>query len=179
VEAVCAPPAAAAVASFNRDAVTIQLTALLTLEATEDLDDELLASGIGALYPRLMSTADLLEVLRPRRNTSPVGAYVVLLGELCGRIPTTDVPAVLGWAGERVRFGEAAYGWLVRHLVQSGWSNRSTAPLLTALAGLVAAIDKWHWEPWSSQHTPPWVDADTGSRRQLAVLVAEQSHWCD
>jgi hypothetical protein len=111
--------AAAAVASFNQDAVTVQLTALLSLEPTEDPADELLASGVEALYPRLMSTADLLEVLRPRRNTSLVGAYLVLLGELSERIPTPDLPTVLAWASERVKLGEQAYGRLIRHLVQS------------------------------------------------------------
>jgi hypothetical protein len=134
----------------------------------------LIGVRLGCCCGQGVTTTDLLEVLRPRRNTSLVGAYLVLLGELSERIPVPDLPAVFCWASERVKSGEQAYGRLFRHLVQSGWSRRGGTSLLTALADIVVAVGEEHRELWNSHNTPPWVDADTDSRRQLAVLVAEQ-----
>lgn len=71
--------AAVACGSLADDALLTQLAPLLRLDVDEDRDDELLAAAIDALYPRLIGTTELLDVLRPRRNTDLVGAYLVLL----------------------------------------------------------------------------------------------------
>ncbi|TDV44200.1 hypothetical protein [Actinophytocola oryzae] len=177
-------PAAAATASFGNDAVTSRMRPLLSLEPDEDPDDELLAAGIEALYPTLLSTPELLEVLRPRRNTDLVGAYLVLLGQLSDQIPVDDLPTVLYWAAERVSDGEEAHGRLIPQLVRRGWAHQEFHPIRISLAALVATlIQTTRWHSWHDRRKgPPWTDAGCDSRIQLAIVVAErldEHHWSD
>lgn len=177
-------PGAAAIASFGNDTVTSRMRPLLSLDADEDPDDELLAAGLEALYPTLLTTPELLNVLRPRRNTNLVGAYLILLGQISDHIPTDDLPAVLHWAAERVNDGQEAYGRLIPQLVRRGWANQESLPIRVSLAGLVAKLIQTHqWDSWWDRRKgPPWTKADSGSSRQLATLVAgrlEEHHWHD
>jgi hypothetical protein len=177
-------PGAAAIASFGDDAVMSRMRPLLSLEPDEDPDDELLAAGIEALYPTLLSTSELLEVLRPRRNTNLVGAYLVLLGQLSDQIPADDLPTVLRWAARRVSDGESAYGRFIPQLVHSGWARQESLPIRVSLAGLVARlIQTTRWDSWHDRRKgPPWTDGGSDSRCRLAILVAErleEHHWYD
>lgn len=149
-----------------------ELATLLDLSDVEDPDDELLATAIEALYPRQLTTAELLAALRPRRNRNLLGAYRVLLGHLTSLLPDSDVPAVLTWASTRVAHGEDAYGQFVAELIDKGWRNAHDADVLHALANLVAAVTADDsWSRWERQQVRPWAD-DTARRRQLAVAVA-------
>ncbi len=167
-------PIVLAIASFGMDPVTHRLAPLLRLEPADDPDDDLLAGGIDALYPRLMVTEDLLDVLRPRRNSDLVGSYLVLLGRLADRINPHDLPTVLDWATRQVPAGEYAYGQLIPRLVQAAWPHVESTATISRLACLLAAvISDGRWTPWNRHEQPPWRDGPTEQRRQLAALVAE------
>ncbi len=164
--------AGATVAALGNDDDIAELAALLDLDNDEDPDDELLATAIEALYPRQLTTTELLAVLRPRRNRNLLGAYRVLLGRLGTMIPDGDLPAALDWASSRVVHGEEAFGHLVPELIYKGWRNAHEVDVLHALAAVVAAVaGDDRWRRWERNEVRPWAD-DTARRRQLAIAVA-------
>lgn len=166
--------AAIACGALAEDSVLTQLSPLLHLDRGEDPDDELLAAVVEVLYPRLMSTSELLEVLRPRRNTRLVGAYLVLLGQLGDRIPAEDLPDVIIWATTKVGAGEQAFGRLLPQLVVTGWHHAHRPEVLASLASLVSAVVRSPGSRWpAATESAPWQDGDAEDRRQLAILVAE------
>ncbi len=128
---------------------------------------------IEALYPRLIDTAAMLTMLRPQRNTSYLGPYLVLLGELITQIPTDDLPEVLFWAATRVTDGENAYGALLRRLVGRGWEDAASHRIREPLARLVAGLaSDPGWAHWPGNDRMSWDGAAPPLRRELAILVA-------
>lgn len=164
----------AAVAAVGDDADLRQLQPLLHLDQTSDPYDEVLSAAIEALYPRLLSTEGLLEVLRPQRNPYFVGGYNMLLGRLATQIPLEALPAILDWASAHVQDGEDAYEDLFRHLVIRGWTQAGSPGVRPALAKLVAgmATDPT-WPGWMRRIEPSWAGGMPEDRRALAVSVAE------
>jgi len=165
--------AVAAVAALGGDSDLRQLEPLLHLDATRDPDDEILAAVIEALFPRLVSTPDLLQALRPQRNRNLVGGYRMLLTRLGDQLRLEDLPVALDWASTHVQGGEDAYGEFIPQLVRRGWAYADAADVLVALARLVAAIAG---DPVGSAGARrmdlPWDGSEQGRQRELAVLVA-------
>ncbi len=170
--------AIAAIKALGDDDDRRALKALLRLDEAVDPDDEVLAGAIEALYPGLMSTADLVDVLRPRRNDHLVGSYLVLLGNLTERVPAQDLPTVLAWAAEQShnRDSERDYGRLIGELIERGWTEANSPAVRDCLAALLAALaGPPRWGLGAPPNGLPWVeDIDVERRRQLAVGVAER-----
>jgi hypothetical protein len=165
--------AAAAVADLGEDADVLRLQDLARLGPADDPDDDVLAAVIEALYPRLIDTAALLAMLRPQRNTSYLGPYLVLLGGLATRIPADDLPEALGWATEYVENGENAYGDLIPRLVRRGWEDAASSRIREPLARLIAGLaSDPGWDHWPGNDKLPWDGAAPALRRELAVLAA-------
>lgn len=163
----------AAVAALGADEDLHKLQPLARLGPARDPGDDVLAAVIEALYPRLLDTAGLLEILRPQRDTNYLGPYDRLLGELSGQIPVGDLSTALAWAAERVQDGEDAYGSLLPQLVQRGWAHTGSPDVRGALARLVAHLaSDPGWRHWPGSDKAPWANADPGERRDLAVGVA-------
>jgi hypothetical protein len=163
----------AAVAAVGDDADLRQLQPLLDLDQAGDPYDEVLSAAIEALYPRMLSVQQLLEVLRPQRNPNFVGGYNMLLGQLATQIPLEALTTVLDWASAHVQDGEDAYEDLFTHLVQRGWAHVASPRVRTALAKLVAAlVSHQAWHRWM-RIEPPWAGGTPADRRALAVSVAE------
>ena len=165
--------AVAAAAALGDDEQATQLFELARLGPDDDPDDDVLAAVIEAVFPRLADTAALLGLLRPQRNTSYLGPYLVLLDELDARIPAGDLPAALAWASAHVPQGEDAYGGLIPKLVRRGWdavaSHGVGEPLARLIADL-AASPGWGYPDGRAAH--PWDGSPSAARRQLAVQVA-------
>ena len=89
----------AAVGAVGDDGTKSSLGDLLHPGADEDVDNEVLAAVIDALYPRLLTTAELLGALRPQPSDGLFGGYALTLRQLAERIPDDDLPAVLAWLG--------------------------------------------------------------------------------
>jgi hypothetical protein len=166
-----------AVAALGSDREIAQLRPLLRLDVSQDPNDEVLAAGIEALFPQHISASELLEVLRPRRNTSLIGGYRTRLEQLTEEIASEDLPAALRWAAGQIPRGEDAFGSLLPRLVQRGWDEGDRHEVGDALADLVTALVRDHdrnWYRWSRSNKPPWTDDDTARRRWLAVEVSER-----
>jgi len=165
--------AVAAVAALGGDSDLRQLEPLLHLDETSDPDDEILAAVIEALFPRLVSTPDLLQALRPQRNPNLVGGYRMLLTRLGDQLSLEDLPVALDWASTHVHGGEDAYEEFIPQLVRRGWAHADAADVLVALARLVAAIVG---DPVGSVGAKrmelPWDGSEQGRQRELAVQVA-------
>ncbi len=165
--------AVTAVAALGGDEDLQRLRPLLRLAPADDGDDDVLAATIEALYPRILSVAELLEVLRPQRNTSYLGPYYILLGELSGQFPACDLPDVLAWGSAHVQDGEDAYGPMFSRLVRRGWDHAESPATCAALAQLIAALaGDDRWPHWPGRDKLPWADAQPEKRRSLAVDVA-------
>jgi hypothetical protein len=165
--------AVTAVAALGEDPNLRGLEPLLHLDEMSDPGDEILAAVIEALFPRLISTADLLNALRPQRNPNLVGGYRMLLTRLGDQLPREDLPVALEWASTHLHGGEGAYDEFIPQLVRRGWAHADAADVLTALAMLVAAIAG---DPaggaWARRMDVPWDGSDQRRQRELAVRVA-------
>ena len=165
--------AVTALAVLGDDEDLGQLRPLLVLDRNQDPDDQVLSAVIGTLYPRLLSTSDLLSALRPQRNPGLTG-YYDLLGRLSSKIPREDLPQAMEWVAARVP--DAAgdrYGSLLSGLIAQGWAEAGAPDVRTALSRLLAALaSDAAGEAWTRRATLPWAGADPGRRRDLAVATA-------
>jgi hypothetical protein len=161
-----------AVTALGDDQHLLQLKALTCLGPDCDPVDSVLADVIGALYPRLMSTAEVLSVLRPQRNAGPLGPYSDFLGQLASQIPAADIPVALAWAVRRVPDGEDAFGSLIPRLVRRGWESAASPEAREPLARLIASLASHVQWRWPEQDDLPWLSQPGTERRELAVAVA-------
>ena len=93
-----------AVAALGDDQDLLRLKDLARLGPDSDPVDSVLAGVIGALFPRLMGTAEVLTLLRPARNADSIGPYSELLSQLSTRIPARR-PSLCAGLGSRPRAG--------------------------------------------------------------------------
>ncbi|MFG1941606.1 hypothetical protein [Nonomuraea sp. NPDC048826] len=162
-----------AVGTMGTDQDRFTLRAFLTCDETVDPDDELLGTALNVLYPVHLSCHDLLDKLRPRRNRSLIGSYLVFLGGLAERLASDDLPQALIWARQRLDDGQDAYGRLFGRLLARGCLTASSPAVLDALAGLLADLlqhSTWGWEFY--RDGKPWHRMNAEQRRILAVAVA-------
>jgi hypothetical protein len=164
-----------ALAVLGDDEELVRLRPLLDLGHDEDPDDEVLSAVIGTLYPRLLSTAELLRALRPQRNLSLRG-YHDVLSRLADKLPREDLPGALRWAAERVpAVAGDRYGSLLSRLMTRGWAEAGAPDARTALSRLIAALSRDPaGDTWSSRAVPPWAGADPGRRLDLAAAAAAE-----
>ena len=167
--------AVTAVAVLGDDEELLQLSPLLTLGPDEDPSDGVLAAVIGTLYDALLSTADLLSVLRPQRSPG-LNAYYDTLGKLPPTMLCEDLPAALDWAAGRVpAVAGDGYGSFLSRLVTRAWAESAAPGVRAALARLIAAIARDPaGDTWASRATLPWAEADPGRRRDLAEATAAE-----
>jgi hypothetical protein len=149
------------------------LQALLHLPEGEDPNDDILAGVIDAIYPRHLTTTDLLQALRPRRNRHFSGFYTSVLRDLPDVIPASDLTNVIDWAcALPVVDLEGKFGVFIPQLVAAAWAAPPTACLMSGLARLVATIAEH--PPWGSGlagRQPPWSRADQVDRRRELLLA--------
>jgi hypothetical protein len=92
-------PAIAVVTNLGTERERSALLDGLILDPAADPHDELRAGLLDGLYPKHMTTTQLLSFIkRPPHNF--LGAYHKFLGEFATRIPDADLPEVLAWARE-------------------------------------------------------------------------------
>ena len=123
--------AVAAVGAVGDDANRTSLTDLLHPGADEDVDNEVLAAVIDALYPRLLTTTELLRALRPHDRSGLFGGYALTLRQLAERIPDDDLPTVLAWLGSpdnELDFDAGRYfAHLLEGILQRAWQRFDTS----------------------------------------------------
>ncbi|WBC04257.1 hypothetical protein [Micromonospora sp. WMMA1976] len=171
-------PAIAVVTNLGSPSERSALTEGLRLDPDADPDDELRAGLLDGLYPRHMTTTELLPlVTRPRRHNF-IGAYRKFLWEFPARIPDADLPEALAWARgnpqDQVSFkhrrwwNDVSVGIVTRAVAVS-----SDPAVLEPLAALVVNL------AGHARVGAPWT-LDIAQRRQLALAVAkrvDQRRW--
>jgi hypothetical protein len=144
----------------------------LKLDPDADPDDELRAGLLDGLYPRHMTTTQLLPfVTRPRQFTF-IGAYRKFLWEFAARVPDADLPEVLAWARATLRsqISVESRQWssdVSVRIVARAVAASDAPEVLEQLADLVVDLTGY------SRVGVPWAQ-DTSRRRRLALVVASR-----
>lgn len=171
-------PAIAVVTDLGTDEQRSALLTDLALTEDADPDDELRAGLLDGLYPRHMTTTQLLPlVIWPRRHVF-LGSYRMFLREFADRIPDADLPEALRWAQDnRLQHRSfEARGWMddiAFDVAARALASSDDPTVLEPLADLVATL------PPRYRKDLPWAH-DATRRRRLAVAVGtrlEETAW--
>jgi hypothetical protein len=150
----------------------------LTLDENADPDDELRAGLLEGLYPRDLTTTQLLTfVSRPRKSTF-FGAYRKFLRDFPTRVPDPDLPEALSWARDclQSQISHEARLWasdLAGRLVERAVAASDDPSVLQPLAELVIH------QTGRVRIRALWAQ-DTALRQRLALAVAarlEERQW--
>ncbi|HEX5405109.1 MAG TPA: toll/interleukin-1 receptor domain-containing protein [Pseudonocardiaceae bacterium] len=173
--------AVAAVGVIGDDDVRLSLRELLLTpgndETDHDLDNEVRAAVIDVLYPRLLSTTELTDALRPHPS-GLIGGYWQTLRELPDRIPDVDLALFVTWLAERTEQvdPEGEFRDLYDGVLRRAWYDCDDETVRRALAHLVTAgvmSGQWLHSP-SRRHGLAWTGAPATRRRALAVDIASR-----
>jgi hypothetical protein len=166
-----------AVGELGEDAITAGLARIL--EQDEGPHVQLRAAVIDVLYPTLMSTQDLMAVLRPQPS-EPMADYYYdrTLSSLADRIPPADLPTALDWLGHLDdKPITRRYGRLIEGLLQKAWDHSDDPDIRRALAHLLASGG---WQLLAGERlTLPWHEGDVDRRRSLVLETAamQEDSW--
>lgn len=132
--------AASIVAEIGDDAVLEKLRPLAHGKGGEDPEDELKASALLALWPRLMSARELFECLRPAKRQNYFGDYI---GRFFGRpemdhLGDDDLPEALAWVERQSPHPEryASISIISNEIIQRAWARTNKPKVLGALVRL-------------------------------------------
>lgn len=171
-----------AVGELGDDTLRQSLTDLLHPGRDIDTDNEVLAAAIEVLYPRDLTTEELLGALRPHASEL-IGGYYVLMHRLTERISNADLVGVLDWFASAGTDGEGRAGRyldkLFQDIVNRGWELSDDRRIRVALARVLATTFRHIHErvPLATQW--PWTDATAGDgpsvnrRRALALSMVD------
>jgi hypothetical protein len=142
-----------------------ELAPLLHLDQTHDARDEILAAALRAF----LTGADFSLIrgaIRPKRDSSYIGSYDRLLGELPTLTPASDVLATLTHALRCLpEHRERAFDDLVHGLLRRAWDTRD--PATVEAIGAALASDRF-----GRRTELPWyVDDDPDLRRTMAAAA--------
>lgn len=171
--------AVAAIAEIGDDDTLCSLRELLVMpaDADPDFDNEVRAAVIDALYPRLLSTAELTRALRPHRSML-VGGYRKTLRELPGRIPEQDLAAFVAWLAEYASRTDACdddhFEELLVGVIERAWQQVGDEAVRRGVARLlVALVRSGRWYRPSRIKRFPWAEGEPEHRRALAIDAAD------
>jgi hypothetical protein len=167
--------AVAAVGAVGDDVNRTSLADLLHPGADEDDDNEVLAAVIDALYPRLLTTTELLQALRPHGRSGLLGGYAVTLRQLADRIPDEDLPTVLAWLGSPdndLDFDAGSnFAHLLEGILQRAWQRFHAPAVRRALAEALVSFVQYKPERLPINPRYPWTAGPREQRRALALDV--------
>jgi hypothetical protein len=131
-------PAAAAAAELGSKENRQRLRPLAIGEAGEDPDDEMKGSGLTALWPDLINSAQLFALLSPPKNTHLSGTYSSFLYyKLRPGLQAADLPAALEWfSSQGVRTG-GSIDSVMDGIIESAWENLDQPGIPALLAKAV------------------------------------------
>jgi len=181
-EAYARRAAVAAIGVLGDDDTRLSLRELLVpargADADHDPDNEVRAAVIDVLYPRLLSTEDLTQALRPHRSML-YGGYRRTLQELPNRVPDQDLASFAAWLAARTEQTDGSddedhFEDLYLGVVRRAWHHADDETVRRALARLIVAgvrSGQWHCHA-ARRDGVPWRNGQTERRRALAVEVA-------
>ena len=132
--------AAAAAASVGSREVRFRLRPLAFGEVGDDPDDEFKGAGLMALWPELITAAELFPLLTPPKQSGLSGMYSrFLYDRAIEHLPVKDLPVALKWFSDqqyRVRL-LGPIDRLMDRIIQFAWDNLDEVGVSD---GLVTAI---------------------------------------
>ncbi|QEL19854.1 NACHT domain-containing protein [Limnoglobus roseus] len=156
--------AARAVVDLSGNTPPRELLDLLRLPPAEDPDDELLGTAIDACWPRLLTTADVFEVLRPPHNPEMFGDYAAFLTRrLPEALSAADLAVALSWAASTDVPDASGLDPLTRArsaIIRRGYTRLDDEAVLTPAARVV-------WAAASNFRPLPGYDRVEGTRDLL------------
>lgn len=138
-------PAAAAAAELGNKETRERLRPLAFGEAGDDPDDELKGSGLTALWPDLINSAQLFSLLSSPNNRHLSGTYSSFLYyKLLPGLQAADLPAALEWfSSQGVRTGGPTDA-VMDGIIQLAWQELEKPGITAALANAVISRIKFH-----------------------------------
>lgn len=149
---------------------------------TDDPDNEVLAAIIDVLYPGVITTSELTQVMRPQR-TNLLGGYRMTTRVLADRIPEVDLAEFAEWLAckpEPENSDPDPYDVssdLFKGLITRTWPKADDPKIRAALASLlISFVRRGRWYGRLGQEAQPWSKDDSVDlRRKLAIDVAASS----
>ena len=130
-------PAAAAGAELGSREIRERLRPLAFGDAGDDPDDELKGRGLTALWPDLITAAQLFSLLSPPKNTHLSGAYSSFLYyNLLPHLQPADLALALEWCASQGARTVGPLDVLMDGIIKSAWKQleRPEIPILLAKA---------------------------------------------
>jgi hypothetical protein len=171
--------AVTAVGALTEDALVLRsLFDLADPERADDPDNEVLAAVIDVLYPRVITTSELLQVMRPQR-TNLIGGYRMTTRVLGDRVPEADLAEFTNWLASAPDDSDSdgVSADLFNGLITRTWSMADDSTIRDGLARLlVSVVRSQPWRGRLSARDRPWLDDGSEDlRRRLAIDVAANS----
>jgi hypothetical protein len=140
--------AAAAVASIGSAQVRGLLRPLAFEEVGPDPDDELKGAGLTALWPELISAAEVFPLLANPKNPNLSGLYTSFIASFPDRMSAADLPIALGWFSRQPSRHniEFSLGKLMDKIVLLAWENLDHPGVAEGLAGAILSRAVFHDE---------------------------------
>ena len=131
--------AAAAAASIGSAEVRRLLRPLAFEQAGPDPDDELKGAGLTALWPELISVAEILPLLTNPKNPQLSGLYTSFLASFPDKMSPTDLHAALDWFSKQPSRASMSFplGQLMDKIILLAWANLDWPGIAGCLAGAI------------------------------------------
>ena len=167
-------PAAAAAAELGNKETRERLRPLAIGQAGEDPDDELKGSGLTALWPDLINSAQLFALLSPPKNRHLSGTYSSFLYyKLRTGLQAADLPAALEWfSSQGVRTG-GPIDAVMDGIIQLAWDNLDQPGISAALAKALISRIKQHDRIMSGLDRTDFEKRVLAARDRRRKLLAE------
>ncbi|MFD2025766.1 hypothetical protein [Promicromonospora aerolata] len=150
----------------------VELEAFLTLDETDDPNDELLAASLRAMLRLPISVDQIEAVLRPRRRTSFYGDYAMLLDELPTHFNAQEALQLLrSQIDAAEQRPDDDYRDLAEKLIARVWEV-GDEQILSDLGAVLGSERADLWLDRSSLRALPWEAGDDDHKR---LVVAESA----
>ena len=138
-------PAAAAAAELGNKETRGRLRPLAFGEAGEDPDDELKGSGLTAVWPDLIDSAQLFALLSNPKNRHLSGTYSSFLYyKLLPGLRPADLPAALEWFSSQGARTGGPFDFVMDRIIQVAWENLDQPGIPALLAKSVISRIRQH-----------------------------------
>lgn len=168
--------AAHALALIGNDSVKLHLKLLLASDKVSDPQDQLRGLALDALYPGLLSPAQMFATLAPPRDDNFYGAYTSFLYTRAATLTAEELPHALDWA-VRMPIEERHSGpvnALQEAILKAAWQRGSAPAIRSGLVALVQRRLNEHQSPFGKPDDEnEWIPGEAERHVVVRVLLAE------
>lgn len=146
----------------------------LLLLVEGDVDDEILGHCLQALFPEVLTSEELVTLLRPMTCEVIGGTYWTFLNEVPARLNQDGLISFLASLADWGLHGKRQQGRVLAAALEAAWAAMvKSGDVLRALAQLIVAIyERDHTLDEDTDDGHPWREGDPHRRRALATEIA-------